>query len=88
MKLAYWDEDAYVTELTVSTGEPDKTNGSGGTNSKSKYENAAVAETEGLIKPAKEGEKSKKRKADSAAIPSTKKVISPLLCIPRSSPLT
>lgn len=76
MKLAYWDEDAYVTELTVSTGEPESTNGNGNANGKSRADlsSTATADAEGLLKPSKDGEKSKKRKADPSTVPAVKKV--------------
>ncbi|KAK2810307.1 hypothetical protein FQN50_003038 [Emmonsiellopsis sp. PD_5] len=66
MKLAYWDENAYVTELTVSTEDLDKTR------SKSK-----PATTDKSQKPLKEAEKAKKRKADTGGSTSTKKLAVP-----------
>ena len=65
MKLAYWDEDAYVTELVVSAGETHST-------SKPTKNNLPSVENEGL-RPLKESEKSKKRKAETAAPPTVKK---------------
>ena len=63
MKLAYWDEDAYVTELVVSAADNP---------SPVKSVKIPSAEKEGLMS-IKEAEKSKKRKAESAAAPTQKK---------------
>jgi biotin carboxyl carrier protein len=57
MKLAYWDEEAYVTELMVSAPEPEKK-----PEKKPKSEQAASQ-----AKAAKDAEKAKKRKADVVA---------------------
>jgi G-patch domain len=65
MNLAYWDEDAYITELIVSTGDVPLA-------TKSTKHNLPSAENEGL-RPLKELEKSKKRKAETAAAPTVKK---------------
>ena len=70
VKLAYWDEDAYVTELIVSL--PDADNNSEKPKSESALA-AAAAEGEGLVKTARDVEKAKKRKAESAATGATKK---------------
>jgi len=70
VKLAYWDEDAYVTELIVSMPDTESTS------EKPKSESAlaaAAAEGEGLVKTARDAEKAKKRKAESAASGATKK---------------
>lgn len=56
MKLAYWDEDAYVTELVVSTAELDPPGGK-----------QKSAQASGQAKAEKEAEKPKKRKADAGA---------------------
>ena len=65
LKLMYWDEEGYVTELTVSPGESDNIQGDMGT---------ANQESQG--KSNKDSEKTKKRKADTAAS-ATKKVAMP-----------
>ena len=65
MKLAYWDEDAYVTELVVSSGEIHST-------AKPTKNNLPSAENEGL-RSLKEAEKTKKRKAEAVAPPTVKK---------------
>lgn len=66
MKLAYWDEEGYVTELTVSTAELDTGRG------KSKNDRS----TEGS-KPVKDNDKAKKRKAENAASTGAKKLAVP-----------
>lgn len=63
LKLMYWDDEAYVTELTVSTIELE---GEGG--SKVGQENQ---------KDAKDADKAKKRKADAAANAGAKKLAMP-----------
>jgi len=63
MKLAYWDEDAFVTELVVSAADVP---------SPVKSVKIPSADKEGLVS-IKEAEKSKKRKAESAAAPTVKK---------------
>ncbi|PGH00049.1 hypothetical protein AJ79_08320 [Helicocarpus griseus UAMH5409] len=68
MKLAYWDENAYATELTVSTGEPEK--------NRSKSRRTPTG-TDKNAKSGKETEKTKKRKADAAAASTTKKLAVP-----------
>lgn len=55
-KLAYWDEEAYVTELVVSAPEPTKTDSA-------EVEAAKLAQSEGLKSTPKDSEKVKKRKA-------------------------
>ncbi|PGH14350.1 hypothetical protein AJ80_05940 [Polytolypa hystricis UAMH7299] len=65
LKLAYWDEEAYVTELRVSTetvGTDRKKAGTG---------------VSGSAKQTKDSEKVKKRKADAAATSGTKKIAVP-----------
>ncbi|KZF20431.1 hypothetical protein L228DRAFT_250117 [Xylona heveae TC161] len=69
MKLAYWDEGAYLTELTVNAApEPSITSAD------EVSRRAAAAEKEGLVKN-KDVEKSKKRKAESTPVTSTKKAV-------------
>lgn len=63
LKLMYWDDEAYVTELTVSTIELE---GEGG--SKAGQENQGKA---------KDADKAKKRKADAAANAGAKKLAMP-----------
>ncbi|KAG5291240.1 RNA-binding protein [Histoplasma capsulatum G186AR] len=69
MKLAYWDENAYATELVVSTEDPDR--------NRSKSRATKSTPTDKNPKPVKEAEKTKKRKADAGGIPSTKKLAVP-----------
>ncbi|KKZ60702.1 hypothetical protein EMCG_04629 [[Emmonsia] crescens] len=69
MKLAYWDENAYATELIVSTEDPDKNR------PKPRATKSTVADKN--PKPGKEAEKAKKRKADVGGTPSTKKLAVP-----------
>lgn len=54
LKLAYWDEDAYVTELTVTTSDPEPV----------PKQLSIAAESEGLAKEKATIEKPKKRKAE------------------------
>lgn len=63
MKLAYWDEDAYVRELTVSAGDVP---------TPAKSSKLPSAEKEGLVSM-RDAEKSRKRKAETAAAPNVKK---------------
>lgn len=63
MKLAYWDENAYVTELMVAAADVP---------TPAKSSKLPTAEKEGLIL-LKDAEKSKKRKAEAAAAPAGKK---------------
>lgn len=63
MKLAYWDDEGYVTELPVTSAELETSQG------RSKGDQA-----ENSNKSAKDGEKSKKRKADPASGAGTKKI--------------
>ncbi|KAI9841270.1 MAG: hypothetical protein M1837_000806 [Sclerophora amabilis] len=74
MKLAYWDEDAYVSELVMP--EMKDRSGSKGTTKASSSHGRSMAEKEGLVKGAKEGEsKTKKRKADSSNAANAKKAV-------------
>ncbi|KAK2739627.1 hypothetical protein FQN55_009363 [Onygenales sp. PD_40] len=66
MKLAYWDENAYVTELTVSTEDLDK--------SRPKSKPTTIDKSQ---KPSKEAEKVKKRKAETGGSTGTKKLAVP-----------
>ena len=73
-RLAYWDEDAYVSELVINIpdGKPAKT---GETAIRSAVDKAAAAaEKEGLVAAGKETEaKARKRKADAADATKQKK---------------
>ncbi|KAI9749438.1 MAG: hypothetical protein M4579_006875 [Chaenotheca gracillima] len=75
LKLAYWDEEGYVSELVIPEQESDsKSTAPKKTSSAS--QKAAAAEKEGLVKVSKENEvKSKKRKVDAAAAANNKKAI-------------
>ena len=68
-KLAYWDKEAYVSQLAVSSGSPKLSKGAAESQAKSAADLAAVAaEREGLVQPGKENEvKAKKRKAEAAS---------------------
>ncbi|OJJ99950.1 hypothetical protein ASPACDRAFT_78874 [Aspergillus aculeatus ATCC 16872] len=65
LKLMYWDEEAYVKELTVSTAELDSGKGD------------RAAGQEGPTKGSKDADKAKKRKADAAASAAAKKMAVP-----------
>ncbi|KAL8828730.1 MAG: hypothetical protein Q9191_002416 [Dirinaria sp. TL-2023a] len=74
-KLAYWDEEAYVSELAVASGSPKPAPGDLSAPSATDLA-AAAAEKEGLLEPAKESEaKTKKRKADAGAAGKPKKTV-------------
>ncbi|KAA6408327.1 MAG: rna-binding [Lasallia pustulata] len=74
-KLAYWDQEAYVSELVVSTAESGKVAGTAENQARSASDKAAAAaEKEGLIKDPKETEaKAKKRKAEASTAAKQKK---------------
>ena len=76
-KLAYWDQDAWASELVVSTGSPKL--GSAvvdGQIRSAADQAAAAAEKEGLLKPGIEAEaRVKKRKAEASATAKQKKVL-------------
>ncbi|KAI4255499.1 MAG: hypothetical protein L6R42_006694 [Xanthoria sp. 1 TBL-2021] len=67
-KLAYWDKEAYVSQLVVSSGSANLSAGAADPQAKSSADlAAAAAEGEGLVQPGKESEvKAKKRKAEAA----------------------
>lgn len=65
VRLQYWDEDAYVTELVVSAPEPPPP--------ESKANQAAVAAQNEGLKSVKETDKIKKRKAEPTQAAPTKK---------------
>ena len=76
-KLAYWDQDAWASELVVSTGSPKP--GSAvveGQIRSAADQAAAAAEKEGLLKSGVEAEaRVKKRKAEASATAKQKKVL-------------
>lgn len=73
-KLAYWDKEAYVSEMVVSSGAPKQAAAGADSQARSAADlAAAAAEGEGLIPPGKEGElKVKKRKAEAATAAAAK----------------
>ena len=75
-KLAYWDEEAWASELIVSTGSPKLGQAANEGQARSAADQAAAAaENEGLVKPGTESEaKAKKRKAEVNAAAKQKKV--------------
>lgn len=75
-KLAYWDQEAWASELVVSTGSPKPAVGTfDGQIRTAADQAAAAAENEGLVKIGKEAEtKVKKRKAETSAGEKQKKV--------------
>lgn len=75
-KLAYWDEDAWASELVVSTGSPKLGSATSEGQVRSAADQAAAAaENEGLLKPGKEADaRVKKRKAEANAAAKQKKV--------------
>lgn len=79
-RLAYWDQEAWASELVVSSGSPKHTAGTtDGQIRTAADQAAAAAESEGLLKPGKDVEaKTKKRKAEASASEKQKKVISSL----------
>ena len=77
-KLAYWDEDAWASELVISNGSPKLGSAAGDSQPRSAADQAAAAaENEGLLKPGKEADaKVKKRKAEASVGTKQKKVTS------------
>lgn len=75
-KLAYWDEEAYVTELIVSSAPPTPAVPAVENQARSTLDRvAATVEKEGLLKPGKETDaKVKKRKAETNDSNKAKKV--------------
>lgn len=75
-KLAYWDEDAYVSELVVSEASDETSRKTLEARAKTATDRAvAAAEKEGLVAMGKETDmKAKKRKADVKDSAKTKKV--------------
>jgi RNA-binding protein 5/10 len=75
LKLAYWDEEAYVSELLLEVEDLESRADASGDSRERKSQGYAAAEKEGLKKPVKEPEgKTKKRKAETGAGASNKKV--------------
>ena len=76
MKLAYWDVNAYASELVVTEAPDESSPMSAEARARSATDKAAAAaEKEGLVAPGKESEaKAKKRKADAKEAAKTKKV--------------
>ena len=76
LRLQYWDENAYVSELTVSTGEEDAINNADDIQVKTSVDGGATAaEKEGLIATGEEAEaKTRKRKAENKDSSKPKKV--------------
>lgn len=76
-KLAYWDEDAWASELVISTGSPKLNSAAGEGQVRSAADQAAAAaENEGLLKPGKEADtRAKKRKAEANSAAKQKKVV-------------
>ncbi|KAI9778278.1 MAG: hypothetical protein M1839_008303 [Geoglossum umbratile] len=74
LKLAYWDEEAYVSELLLETEDPEARAGADGDSKEKKPQDYAAER--GLKKAAKEPEgKTKKRKAEMGAGSSNKKAV-------------
>lgn len=73
-KLVYWDEEAWASELVVSTGSPKLASIESQSRSAADVA-AAAAEKEGLLKSGKEAQaKAKKRKTEAAPPDKQKKV--------------
>ncbi|KAJ5738476.1 G-patch domain protein [Penicillium malachiteum] len=71
LKLMYWDDEAYVTELMLAPLEDENRP------SRVKAEKPTGIQQEAPNKPAKETEKAKKRKADAPATDKSKKLAMP-----------
>ena len=72
-KLAYWDEEAFASELVISSGSPNAL--AEGQSKSATDEASAATENGGLVKPTKDADaKAKKRKADSNSASKPKKV--------------
>lgn len=74
-RLAYWDKEAWASELVVSGGLPIHGQASGEYQVRSAVDQAAAAaENEGLLQPGKDAEvRAKKRKAEATAATKQKK---------------
>ena len=75
VRLAYWDKEAWASELVVSTGSPKQGPATGEGQVRSAADQAAAAaESEGLLQPGKDVEaRVKKRKAEATAATKQKK---------------
>ncbi|CAI7670627.1 unnamed protein product [Penicillium pancosmium] len=71
LKLMYWDDEGYVTELMLSSPEDDVGH------DQSKSDKAVTGQDEGQSKGQKDTEKAKKRKADTTANANAKKLAMP-----------
>ncbi|KAL9026871.1 MAG: hypothetical protein Q9196_004525 [Gyalolechia fulgens] len=77
-KLAYWDKEAYVQELVVSSGAKQAAAAAESQTKSAADLAAAAAEGEGLVPPGKEGEaRMKKRKAEAATAAAKHKKTAP-----------
>ena len=76
MRLAYWDQDAYVSEFMLNSDDDPLSNPrEGRTSSGGRPRGTVAAADEGLARQPKDGEgKTKKRKAEAGASSSNKKV--------------
>ena len=74
-RLAYWDKEAWASELVISTGSPIQGSATGEYQVRSAADQAAAAaENEGLLQPGKDAEvRAKKRKAEATAAAKLKK---------------
>ena len=74
-RLAYWDKEAWASELVISSGSPRQGPATGEYQVRSAADQAAVAaENEGLLQPGKDAEvRAKKRKAEATAAAKQKK---------------
>ncbi|KAF7522261.1 hypothetical protein PCG10_007562 [Penicillium crustosum] len=70
LKLMYWDDEAYVTELVLSTTEDDAAQ-------EQKANKTASNHGDGQAKGTKDSDKGKKRKVDATTSASTKKLAMP-----------
>ncbi|EKV19025.1 hypothetical protein PDIG_05220 [Penicillium digitatum PHI26] len=70
LKLMYWDDAAYVTELVLSTAEDDATQ-------EQKANKTISSHGDGQAKGTKDSDKGKKRKADASTSANTKKLAMP-----------
>lgn len=71
VKLMYWDDEAYLTELMLSSPEVEAVQ------DQPKTEKPTDSQQDGQVKSLKETEKAKKRKADSAPNSNAKKMAMP-----------
>lgn len=71
VKLMYWDDEGYVTELMLSSGDEESGR------EQAKGSKALENQQEGQNKSSKEADKAKKRKADAAASANAKKLAMP-----------